>query len=160
MQELNAPIPGMSLTGSPKGGPHERPPQLNDPEDALQLHLANLSKPEVLEAVFDAMDTGMDVQTLTEGILRSAVAAGRHSIDVSLIIAPVIHEFIRANADAAGVEFEEGFSPRDNKEAKLTKKIEMTERTLGAMRDMKDISSEDPQPELPKKKLGLVERRA
>ena len=45
---------------------------------------------------------------MTEGILRGAVAEGRHSIDVSLLIAPVIHEYIKGIADASGVEYNEG----------------------------------------------------
>ena len=59
------------------------------------------------------LEMGVDVVTLVEGILRNAVMQGNHSIDVSLIIAPVLHEEIKALALEAGVEFEEGF---DNKE--------------------------------------------
>ena len=51
---------------------------------------------------------GLDLVTLTEGLLRGAVAEGRHSIDVSLLIAPVIHEYIKGIADASGVEYNEG----------------------------------------------------
>ena len=61
------------------------------------------------------LEMGLDVVSLTEDILRSAVMAGVHSVDVSLIVAPVIHEYIKSTADALGVEYEEGF---ENKEAK------------------------------------------
>lgn len=157
MQELNAPIPGSSLTSTPKGGPHERPPQFTDPEDALQLHLANLSRPDVLESVFDALDMGIDIVTLTEGILRSGVAAGRHTIDTSIIIGPVVHEFIKSNAKAAGVEFEEGLQATSNKDAKLAKKISMTDRTIASMQDIEEISGEEVTPE--PKRAGIIERR-
>ena len=38
---------------------------------------------------------------------------GIHSIDVSLIIAPVIHEFIRGVPLAAGMQFKDGFDEDD-----------------------------------------------
>jgi hypothetical protein len=159
MQELNAAIPGMSLTGTPKGRPHERPPQFTDPEDALQLHLANLSRPEVLESVFDALDMGMDVRTITEGVLRMGVAGGRHTTDVSLIIAPVIHEFIRSNADAAGVKFEDGFDKPQNKEAKKAKTSMRTDRALEAMKLPEKKADVVPPPVEEPKNLGLAQRR-
>ena len=49
------------------------------------------------------LELGVDVVTLTEGILRAAVAMGKHSIDVSLIIGPIIHELIKSNADVTGI---------------------------------------------------------
>jgi hypothetical protein len=38
---------------------------------------------------------------------------GIHSIDISLIIAPVIHEFVRGIPLAAGIEFRDGFDEDD-----------------------------------------------
>jgi hypothetical protein len=45
------------------------------------------------------------------------VLAGVHSIDVSLIIGPIIHEFIKSAADAAGIEYDEGLEDRKGKAA-------------------------------------------
>ena len=59
------------------------------------------------------LEMGMDLVTLTEGYLRSAVMAGVHSIDVSLIVAPVVHEYIKSTADTLGVEYEEGFEDKE-----------------------------------------------
>lgn len=108
IQEFNAAIPGESLTVPPGSRPYERPPEITDPEEAIQMHLTRLSKEDMMQDIADALDLGLDVVTLTEGILRSAVAEGIHSIDTSLIIAPVVHEFIKKVGDAAGVEYEEG----------------------------------------------------
>ena len=88
---------------------------MTNPEDVVFWHLDRLSEPDKLEALIDAMELGFDVVTLTEGVLRGAVAEGRHSIDVSLIVAPVIHEFIKTTADRAGIDYDEGF-PDDSEE--------------------------------------------
>ena len=92
--QLDRPIPGQSLTTTPKGAPYERPPELTDPIDALEAHLDNLMKDGAMEDVLFFLEEGVDLVTLTEGVLRSAVMEGIHSVDVSLIIAPALHEFI------------------------------------------------------------------
>ena len=104
-----APIPGQSLTTEPKGLPFERPPEIVDPIEALDLHIENITETEALEDAFYFLEQGLDLVSLVEGVLRSAVMEGLHSIDVSLIIAPVLHEYIKGLALEADVEFDEGF---------------------------------------------------
>ena len=113
---FNAPIPGQSLTAEPKSRPYERPPEITDPEDALRLHLTRLNDVERLDTAMMLLDKGVDVRSLTEGLLRSAVAEGIHSIDVSLIIAPTIHEFIADVADEVGIEYKSGFEKDEQEE--------------------------------------------
>ena len=116
---FSAPIPGQSLTDSPKNAPWERPPEINDPEEAIMMHLTRLSKPDMMEAVVEAVDLhDLDIKTITTGILRGAVANGIHSIDVSLLIAPVIHEFIKQTTKAMGIEADDGFVDKKAEEAR------------------------------------------
>ena len=121
------PVPGQSLTAEPKNRPYERPPEITDPEDALRLHLTRLNDVERLDTCMLLLQKGVDVRTLCEGILRSAVTEGIHSIDVSLIIAPTIHDFIADVADEVGVTYKTGFEPdekdKDRKEESLVKSM-------------------------------------
>ncbi len=146
----NRPIPGQSLTTTPKNAQYEQPPLIVDPEEALQLHLKRLSKPRSMEDILEFIDTGVDVRTIVEGILRGAVLNGIHSIDVSLIIAPVIHEFVRGLPLAAGIDFEDGFEDQQDIDE--------------AMYRIKKPSKEMPeevvkQEEAPEKPSGLMARR-
>lgn len=121
MDMFNAPIPGQSLTTEPKGYPWERPPEITDPEEAIQYHLARLSEPEMLEGILDLIEVEeLDVKTLTSGIMRGAVAKGMHTIDVALLVAPVVHEFIKQGALAFGLNPEDGFEDKEEK-AEYTK---------------------------------------
>lgn len=118
MIELRGPIPGQSLTTPPKGFPWERPPEITDPEEAMQMHLARLSKADMMEAVVQAIELqDLDIKTVTNGILRGAVASGIHSVDVSLLVAPVIHEFIKQTTKAMGIEADDGFEDKKAKAA-------------------------------------------
>lgn len=64
------PVPGQSLTAEPKGRPYERPPEINDPEEALRYHLTRLNDVESLDTVMLLLQKGVDVKSLTEGIMR------------------------------------------------------------------------------------------
>lgn len=106
---FNAPIPGESLTREPRNAPYERPPELNDPEDALTYHIDKLTDERRMGGVVVLLENGMDIRTITEGVLRKAVSDGVHSIDVSMLVAPAVHEYIKTTADMIGVEYKEGF---------------------------------------------------
>lgn len=114
---FNAPIPGESLTTEPKSMPYERPPEIADPIEALDKHIESLSREEAMEDALFFLEMGVPLTNLTEGILRSAVMEGIHNVDVSLIIAPVVHEFIRKHAIAADIDFTEGFDDQEQNEA-------------------------------------------
>jgi hypothetical protein len=100
--------------------------------------MERLQKPEKVKSIAGLLTLGLDVVTLTEGLLRSAVIEGRHSIDTSLIIAPVIHEYIVGTADAAGLNYNEGmdepsadevdvnYTIRSKEAAKILKELEET----------------------------------
>jgi len=124
-------FPGQSLTSEPKNAPYENPPEMVEPEEVVMWHLNRLSEPDRLDALLDSLELGLDVVTLTEGILRGAVMNGRHSIDVSLIVAPVVHEFIKNAADAANLDYEEGFP--DNTEKRKAIKYKINERKADKM---------------------------
>ena len=174
-------IPGQSLTSEPKNSKWENPPRMVSPEEALLWHLEKLRKPKSMEAAAGMMALGIDILTLTEGVLRAAVAEGEHSIDVSLIIAPVIHEYIKGIGDAAGVDYKEGFE--DDEEEIDLEQVNMSLRKKEAMEILADIkggedidlsgledsesnenmSEEKPQVEMPEpqeeKPMGLMSRR-
>lgn len=153
---LNAPIPGESLTGAPRNFPWERPPEITDPEEAIQMHLSRLNDPDKLEAIMNGLEMGsIDIYNLTQGIMRSAVAQGIHTIDVGLLVAPVVHEYIKKSADKLGIEYEEGLV---NKEEKA--KYEKAMAAARAKKLMKNPPKEEPViVEEPVKPKGLMSRR-
>ena len=113
VDEFRAPIPGQSLTGAPGSMPWERPPEITDPEEVIQMYLTKLSGKKGTQMVLDLLEYDVDIRTMTEGFLRMGVSEGIHSIDASLIVAPVIHEFIKQTADVAGVEYDEGLEDKE-----------------------------------------------
>ena len=156
---FSAPIPGQSLTSEPKNSPWENPPEIDNPEDALLFHIKRLNTPEKTKATLNFLELGIDVVTLVEGLLRAAVSEGRHSIDVSLIIAPIIHELITGNAKAAGIEFDEGlddpnevnqeeidYAIQNKKSQKILDEFDNTGKVnLSSMDEMSETVEETPE---------------
>lgn len=106
---------GFSLTQEPKGAPFENPPEIVDPEEATRWHLDRMNNPNAFEDISYFLEAGIDIPTLVQGILRSAVFQGVHSVDVSLIVAPVLHEFIKDIGDVTGVDYDEGISDAEER---------------------------------------------
>lgn len=140
---FDRPIPGQSLTSEPKNRPYERPPEISDPEEALMVHLARLNEVDVIDGAMFLIQKGVDVRTITEGILRSAVAQGIHSIDVSLIVAPAIHEYISGTAEAIGLEYEDGFEDKQEREQAMYQMNESLGETMLRKAGFDDLGSEE-----------------
>ena len=141
---FSSPIPGQSLTSEPKNSTWENPPEYSSPEEALLWHLEKFENPKKVEAVVGLIGLGLDLVTMTEGLLRTAVAEGRHSIDVSLIIAPVIHEYIKGIADASGLNYIEGLDDEEELDLNV---VGLSIREKEASRILKEIK-EGKEPDL------------
>ena len=138
MMAFERPIPGQSLTTEPKNAPYERPPEIVDPIEALDIHIENLLKPGAMEDALYFLEYGVDLVTLVQGILRGAVMEGIHSIDVSLIIAPVIHEYIKGFADAADLDYKEGWETKEEEKAlSYRRDVERAKKLLDELREEK-----------------------
>jgi len=174
---FSAPIPGQSLTSEPKNSPWENPPQMTTPEEAVMWHIERLGKPKKVKSVVGLLSLDLDVVTMTEGILRGAVAEGRHSVDVSLIIAPIIHEYIKGIGDAAKINYNEGLDDGeediDLREVNMALREKEVEDILKNIEDGEEIdlspleedvpSEEEPmmeEPEEEPKPMGLMSRRS
>lgn len=178
---FSAPIPGQSLTSEPKNYAWENPVKYTNPEDALLWHMERLDTPKRIKAVIQLLELGLDVVTMTEGIARNAVAEGIHTIDTSLIISPVIHEFITGVADVAGIDYDEGLEEEelDDEEFKYAVRAREAEKILAEIKeegsaDLSDLEEtqdsmpmmdeEEPvmeeEPVVEEKPIGLMARGA
>lgn len=163
-------IPGQSLTDTPGNANWEKPPQIVDPKEALALHLNRLADEEVSEGILDAIELGMDIQTITKGIVRSAVAEGIHDINVGLMVSPLIHEKIKLDAELAGIEYDDGFENKAER-AKRDKALRSAKlaKSLGLRSSARKGKSQTKEPqeekevtpmERPVQQNGLMSRGA
>jgi len=120
---FDAPIPGQSLTSEPKLYPWESPPQIDKAEDAFDFYVNTLKKPETMDDIFIALREGFPLNILVKSLLSVGVMEGIHSIDVSLIIAPSIHDYIHGAAIAEGIKVKERPFTKDEQMEEKEKRV-------------------------------------
>jgi hypothetical protein len=163
---INTPIPGMSLTGEPKKYPWERPPKMVDPEDVANYYMDKLSDKDTMRSVLDMLVIGdLNLRELVEGIMRIGVSKGLHTIDVGLIVAPIVHKTIKMVADAVDIEYDEELVDKKAKETndKARKRL-FTKKILSRVSDNEGVVEEAPVDEeeevlVEESTQGLIPRR-
>lgn len=98
------PIPGQSLTAEPGNHPWERPPQYANPLDALEMYMERLADDEVLNDVIDLIDAGAPLYTIAGSMLGTGVMRGMHTVDVKVLLRPLLTAHIKSLADAIGMD--------------------------------------------------------
>ena len=105
---FDAPIPGQSLTAELGARPWQQPPQYTTVEEAFEFYATKLTDPAINDSLLDALEMGTPVGPVAEILVQSGAMEGKHSIDVSILILPVLMELIAYVADEAGIEYDMG----------------------------------------------------
>ena len=156
---FDAPIPGQSLTSEPKNRPWRNPPQLDTVEDVMEYYLPKLSDPDFAPQLLDVVERGIPLTSLAETIVTGGAMEGIHSIDVGMLVAPILVEFMKGMAEIADVEYTLGDTDKDDKKPDDLM-LEYAMRELKKSKSViEDATKEEEQiEELPIKK-GIMQRR-
>lgn len=142
VSKLNAPIPGMALTTAPKNRPWEKPPEIDSVEDAVNFYISHLSKPDVVDDLMVMLEIGFPVKALVETLRTSGVMKGKHSLDVGLLVEPVVTKFITATADSLDVPYVMG-GVDPNKEEKERENVRISLLLQAALSEADRSAEED-----------------
>lgn len=110
---LEAPIPGMSLTTQPGNRPWEQPPQYATVEEALEYYVPRIMEPKLRDGLLDIMELGIPLTTIANTLQTGGVMEGKHSVDVGILILPVLMETLAFVADSAGIEYDMGIEDEE-----------------------------------------------
>lgn len=103
---INGPVPGMSLTTEPGNRPWENPPELVTVEDAIDYYTKRiLVDTESHEQVLEMLRVGLPVENAANILNKTSVMDGMHTIDVGILVLPVIEELIMTVADIYGAKY-------------------------------------------------------
>lgn len=113
---FSGPIPGESLTTEPGNVPWEQPAKFADPMDALDYYLKQLTDVTVTDNVIDMMDLGVPVDIVADTMLSTGIMNGIHSVDVKLVLKPVLFMQLKALADVAEIDYKETMQDYEDKD--------------------------------------------
>ena len=126
VSNFGAPIPGQSLFSAPGERPWERPSELNTVDEALSFYFTSMRDPEIIDDLMTVVDMGIPLEPIVKTMYMSSVMRGLHNLDVGLIVAPVLSEFLAAVAKSYDIDFKySGVDPMEEKSAKEEQKVQM-----------------------------------
>ena len=92
---IQAPIPGQSLTGTPKNVPWEKPSELNEVKEVINHYVEKLADQDTMDDIAILFELGADLKTVTEGLWLTGSMSGLHTVETGMLAGPVISSFIR-----------------------------------------------------------------
>lgn len=160
---FEAPIPGMSMTHELGARPWQTPPKYATVEEALEYYLPRMQDNSFTDSLINVIEMGMPLTTLANTIQLAGVMEGRHSVDVGILIMPVLIEMMQLVAEAEGVEYVTGME-RDMQTETKDSDVSAALATLkDDLANVEDESEETDEIEIVEKlnepSLGLMARR-
>jgi len=167
---LDAPISGQHMTSELGGRPWQQAPQYATVDEAIEYYLDRMSSDEFTDQLVDVLEMDVPVTTLANTIQLGGVMDGKHTVDVGMLVMPLLMEMIMLVGDMADVKYDSGMeNPNKGKtrdtlmqsvKTKLQRKMEEKEAFLfdddEDEEDIVDIEQEQEESEEPK---GLMARR-
>ena len=147
---FQAAIPGSSLTAEQGSRAYKKPPQYSTVDDAMNYYVTRLSSDEVADQIVSVLDMGVPVTELANIMQMHGVMEGKHTLDTSMLMLPVLMEIIALIGDTANIDYNMGTEKSDPERsensivqtAKMKMETELRDKTLEGF-------SKDKEPEMP-----------
>jgi hypothetical protein len=158
---FDAPIAGQSLTAEVGARPWQNPPQHNTMEEAMEFYLDRFDTDDVVPELLSVIESGVSLATIANSMQLASVMQGIHSVDVGILVAPILIEMLKYLAEKTETEYVIGDEKKKTdkpNEAVLNSAL----RELEKQQD-EDTSEEKEEPimeEEDKEPTGLMARRA
>ena len=155
--QIDAPIPGMSMTAPMGGRPWLKPPQFATVEQALEFYFAKLADREFVPDLLTIIELGVPLTTIANSFQLASVMEGKHTVDVGILVIPVLVEMMMAIAEANDVEYVSGM---DREKEKDLSNAEIAFAKKKGLFDKKaNIPLKQEQPTKEEPMMGLMSRR-
>jgi len=160
---FNAPIPGESLVAELGARPWQTPPKMTTVDETIDYYMERMSSEEFMEQVVDVLESGVPVAVIANTIQLASVMDGIHSVDVGMLVVPVIMEMLMLLGDSAGIEYSLGDEKFDQQitDGKIAKAVTAYKTKMSEGKEDKkpEVKTEEPEEEKEDKSAGLMSRR-
>ncbi len=157
---LSRPIPGQSLTHELRARPWQNPPQFTTVEESMDWYLERFDNPEIVQELLSVMESGVPISTIANSMQLGAVLQGVHSIDVGMLVMPILIEIMKTLAEKTDTKYVMGDEPEKTDRASDAVLDSAVNKIKGMnLEDMPEeemMEEEEPQEE----PVGLMARRA
>lgn len=106
---LSGPIAGQSLTATLGERPWQREYKYSTIDEVANHYLTAMSTNAFTNNAVSVLETGVAVTSLANVLQLNGVMEGLHSIDLGILVSPIIVEYLMLIGDTHGVEYTTGF---------------------------------------------------
>jgi len=103
--DFDAPIPGMSLTHEVGARPWQTPPEFVSIEEALDYYIPRLTDTNYMGRLIDIIETKIPLTSIADTLTLGGVMQGLHTIDVAVLVNPILVELMEGIAKNAEVDY-------------------------------------------------------
>jgi len=159
---FDAPIPGESLTIELGSRPWQQSPQMSTVDEAIEYYMERMSTDEFMNQLMDVLELEVPITSIVNTMQLNSVMEGVHSVDVGVLVSPLLVEMIMYMADMAKVDYVSGLEKPDTSDklsptkiAKMMTKFkeEVDEMDVGEEPSVEELKEETEEPK------GLMARR-
>lgn len=156
---FDAPIPGQSLTMELGSRPWQNPARFTTVDETIDYYMERMSSEEFMVQLAEVLEAGVPVTSIANTIQLSSVMEGIHTVDVGMLVLPMIMEMLMMIGDSAGVKYDKGLENpnkpllRDSTIAKAVAEYEAKIEDKDVVEETEDKEVEDEEP------TGLMARR-
>lgn len=82
-------------------------------EEAISYYTEKLLDPEMEDSIIDVLDNKVDIETIADHLITSSVMNGMHSLDVGILVNPVVRELVMLVADSTDTPYVESYKQQE-----------------------------------------------
>jgi len=120
---FDAPIPGESLTIELGSRPWQQAPEMATVDEAIEYYMERLSTDEFMNQLMDVLELEVPITSIVNTMQLNSVMEGVHSVDVGVLISPLLVEMIMYMADMAKVDYVSGLEKPDTSDKLAPTKV-------------------------------------
>ena len=156
---LDAPIPGMAMTHELGARPWQTAAQFTTVDEAIEYYMSRMATEEYMEQAVEVLEMGVPITTIANTMQMAGVMEGKHSIDVGMLVTPLIMEMLMLIGDNADIDYDDGLT--DIKEDTVSDSMleKMRKEMKSRIDEVDDEVEEVEQPDTEEVKSGLMVRR-
>ena len=155
---FDAPIPGQSLTMELGSRPWQSKQQFSTVDEAIDYYMERMSSEDFMVQLVEVLESGVPVTVLANTIQMAGVMDGKHSLDVGMLVLPMLMEMMMMLGDSAGVKYDKGLSDPNKpllRDSSIAKAVAQYKKDI----EDKDMTIEKEEVEEVEEPTGLMARR-
>lgn len=160
---FDAPIPGQSLTMELGSRPWQNSSRFTTVDETIDYYMERMSSEEFMLQLADVLEMGVPVTSIANSIQLSSVMEGTHTVDVGMLVLPMLMEMIMMIGDSAGIKYDDGMQDPNKpktRDSLVAKVINDYEKEIADV-DLSDRAKEtnEQEEEVMEEPKGLMARR-